>query len=109
MNRLRELREDKDLTLEDIGAKIGATPQTVGRYETGRRHLSDDLIATFCQLYEVTADYLLGLSNSPWPVVSEMDTAILTAYHAAPDEIKGIVDHALAPYKQVAPGGRAAS
>ena len=100
MNRLRELREDSDLTLEDIGVKIGATAQAVGRYETGQRHLSDDLIMTFCSLYGVTADYLLGLSNSPRPTVSELDSALLLAYHAAPVEIRGIVDHALAPYKQ---------
>lgn len=100
MNRLRELREDRDLTLEEIGEKIGATAQAVGRYETGRRHISDDLILKFCKLYGVTADYLLGLSSSPWSVVSEMDTALIMAYQAAPAEIKGIVDHALAPYKQ---------
>lgn len=109
MNRLRELREDRDLTLEDIGAKIGATPQTVGRYEIGRRHLSDDLVMKFCTLYGVTADYLLGLSSSPWPVVSEMDTALITAYHAAPAEIKAIVDTALEPYKKVQSAGSAAS
>lgn len=100
MNRLRELREDRDMTLEDIGRKIGVSPQAVGRYETEARHLSDDLILTFCSLYGVTADYLLGLSNSPRPTVSELDTALLLAYHAAPVEIRGIVDHALAPYKQ---------
>ncbi len=71
--------------------------------------MTDDLITKFCRLYHVTADYLLGLSDMDrWPV-SDSDTDILTAYHAAPSEIKAIVDTALEPYKKVQSAGSAAS
>ena len=100
MNRLRKIREDRGLRQEDVAAVIGVHFTTISKYEVGTSQLTEDLILKFCALYHVTADYLLGLSNSPLPAVSELDTDILTAYHAAPVEIRGIVDHALAPYKQ---------
>lgn len=109
MNRLRDLREDRDLTLADVGDAVGMSAMAISYYERGIRALTDELIPKFCAYYGVTSDYLLGLSSQPHSAVSELDTALLAAYHAAPDEIKGIVDHALAPYMQVAPGGRAAS
>ena len=108
MNRLRDLREDRDLTLADVGAAIGMSAMAISYYERGIRALTDELIPKFCSYYAVTADYLLGISAQPQATVSEMDTALLAAYHVAPEEIKGIVDHALAPYKQAA-AGRAAS
>lgn len=100
MNKLRSLREDHDWTLEDVGAMIGASATTVSRYETEKRALTAETITAFCALYGVSADYLLGLS--PWYAqdVSKLDRAILSAYHAAPAEIKRIVHVTLAPYQQ---------
>lgn len=63
MNRLRDLREDLDMTQADVGNAIGVTAVTVGRYELGQRQLTPDLIAKFCALYHVSADYLLGFSD----------------------------------------------
>lgn len=104
MNRLRELREDRDLTLADVGAAIGATATTVARYEAEKRALTAELITQFCEFYGVTADYILG--RSPWqsPKVSNLDMAILAAYHNAPEEIRRIVRTALAPYQKEADG-----
>ena len=102
MNRLRDLREDRNLTLDDVAAAFDAHPTTISKYELGQRALTADLIGKFCSFYGVTADYLLGRSSSPLPVVSESDTAVLAAYHAAPLEIRRIVDTALAPYAPAA-------
>ena len=109
MNRLRELREDHDLTLAAVGEVIGATATAVGRYETEKRALTAELIQKFCAFYGVTADYLLGLSAWKAPAVSKTDTALLSAYHAAPPEIRNIVDAALEPYKARASADSAAS
>ncbi len=51
------------MTQADVGNIIGVTAATVGRYELGQRQLTPDLIAKFCALYHVSADYLLGLSD----------------------------------------------
>nr|WP_325300382.1 helix-turn-helix transcriptional regulator [uncultured Dysosmobacter sp.] len=100
MNRLRKIREDRGLRQEDVAAVIGVHFTTISKYELGTSQLTEDLILKFCAYYHVTADYLLGLSNSKWAAVPDSDADVLTAYHAAPMEIRGIVDHALAPYKQ---------
>ena len=104
MNRLRELREDRDLTLADVGAAVGASGTAVARYEAEKRALTAGLILKFCAFYGVTADYLLGLSTWRTPVVSKLDTDLLAAYHSAPAEIRSIIDHALAPYQKEAGG-----
>lgn len=98
MNRLKELREDRDWTQQDVASKIGVHFTTISKWELGTNALTDELICTFCDLYGVTADYLLCRSNNPRPAVSESDAELLRAYHAAPLEIRKIVDTALAPY-----------
>ncbi len=109
MNRLRDLREDNDWTLQHIADIFGTTNSAISKYELGRCALTEDLIIKFCKLYHVTADYLLGLSAQREPTVSNSDTALLCAYHAASPEIRSIVDHALDPYKQEQDASSAAS
>ena len=100
MNRLRELREDRDLTQRQVGEAIGVADNTIANYENEKRSLTADLINRFCNFYGVTADYLLCRSAQPSASVSDSDTAILRAYHAAPLEIRRIIDAALEPYKE---------
>lgn len=107
MNRLRDLREDRDLTQAELGEAIGVSMMAISYYEREVRALTPDLINKFCDFYGVTADYLLGRSNRSQPVVSESDTAVLAAYHAAPLEIRKIVDAALEPYKEEQDAGTA--
>lgn len=109
MNRLRDLREDRDLTQTEVGKAVGVSQKAVSYYETEERALTAQLIAKFCAFYNVTSDYLLGLSNQPHAAVSNSDTAVLAAYHAAPAEIRAIVDTALAPYKKESRDASAAS
>ena len=59
--RLKELRQEKNFTLKDVAAKLNVTIRTISRYEDGSREPSVDFIIKFCKLYEVSADYLLGL------------------------------------------------
>ena len=95
MNRLRELREDRDMTQEDVGKILGVSKMSICRYEKAGATIPNDLIGQLCNFYNVTADYLLGLSSSPFPAVSELDTAVLAAYHAAPDDLRAVVDFIL--------------
>ena len=99
MNRLKELREDRDLTQQHIGELLGVSKMAVSRYERGEASIPNDLIVQLCAFFDVSADYLLGLSSWQRPAMSKMDTTLLAAYHAAPAEIRAIVDTALEPYK----------
>ncbi len=58
---LRELREDSDLTQAQVAAALGTTQQVYARYEKGINELPVRHLRALCLLYEVSADYILGL------------------------------------------------
>lgn len=60
---LRELREDHDLMQSDIAAVLQTTQQVYSRYEMGINELPLYRLKTLCQFYQVSADYILGLSK----------------------------------------------
>ncbi|MBO5046748.1 MAG: helix-turn-helix transcriptional regulator [Clostridia bacterium] len=62
--RLKELRLERGLKLKDVAEKLHVTIRTISRYEDGSREPSVDFIIRFCKLYEVSADYLLGLTDN---------------------------------------------
>lgn len=63
--RIRDLREDKDLKQEDVANFLNITRQQYQLYESGKRKLPIDLLTKLCKFYGVSADYLLGLKNEP--------------------------------------------
>ena len=109
MNRLKEIREERGLLQVDVCRDLGFGKSAMSYYEAGDRGLSSDLINKFCDYFNVTADYLLGRSAQPHASVSESDTELLAAYHRAPEEIRAIIDTALAPYREAKNEGTAAA
>lgn len=66
--RIRDLREDNDLNQNDV-ALILKTSQTVySRYERNERPLPIEHLITLCRYYKVSADYILGFTNTPKPL-----------------------------------------
>lgn len=66
--RLRQLREDKDLSQAELAAMLGTTRQQIGKYETGRQDMTAAKLAALCRALGVSADYLLGLPRGlSWP------------------------------------------
>lgn len=63
MNRLRDLRTERGWTQEELGTKLKVQKSAVSKYEIGRSALTDELIEQLCKIFDVSADYLLGLSN----------------------------------------------
>lgn len=61
--RLKDLREDKDLTQSDIAQLLMTTQQQYGRYETGKREIPIHHLITLCKFYNASSDYVLGLTN----------------------------------------------
>ena len=67
-DRLRQLREDKDLTLAEIANMLGTSYQYYQKYEKGRHPLPITHLVTLCEFYGVSADYVLGLPRGlSWP------------------------------------------
>ena len=61
--RLRELRKEEGLSQRDLGEKLGACNQAVSFWETGSREPDLDTLKALAQIFDVSADYLLGLSD----------------------------------------------
>lgn len=62
--RLKELRIERGFKLKEVAERLNVTIRSISRYEDGTREPSVEMIVKFCNLYEVTSDYLLGLSDS---------------------------------------------
>ncbi len=67
IERLREIREDNDLTQKDIALVLGTTQQVYSRYEKGENEIPVRHIITLAKYYKVSADYLLGLEKRKRP------------------------------------------
>lgn len=63
MNRLRELRIERELLQSDIAKLINKSERTVGFYETGERDMNTETLAILANFFNVSIDYLLGKST----------------------------------------------
>lgn len=61
--RLRDLREDADLTQSEVGKMLHLNREVYRRYEKGEREIPVWAVIQLAQFYGVTTDYLLGLTN----------------------------------------------
>ncbi len=60
---IRELREDNDLTQQAVANYLGTSQTMYARYERGANELPIRHLIALCNLYHVSADYILGLSG----------------------------------------------
>ena len=65
--RLRDMREDNDLSQATLAAYIGMRQPQYSRYERGLRDIPTDVLIRLAKLYNTSTDYLLGLTNNPTP------------------------------------------
>ena len=63
--RIRDLREDRDLTQSQVAKMLRCSQQVYSNYELGQRDIPTDVLIQLSKLYNVSVDYLLGLTNKP--------------------------------------------
>ena len=63
--RIRELREDNDLTQKEISQILKCSQQVYSNYELGQRDIPTDILIKISKFYKVSVDYILGLSDNP--------------------------------------------
>ncbi|MBQ2952576.1 MAG: helix-turn-helix transcriptional regulator [Clostridia bacterium] len=66
--RLRDLREDHDMTQDQLVAALGLNKTTYTNYEQGKREIPFALVIRLAQFYNVSIDYIAELSNTPAPL-----------------------------------------
>lgn len=63
--RLKNLREDRDYTQAYIGELLQKSQQGYNHIEAGRAELKIEDLVVLCKLYNVSADYIVGLTDNP--------------------------------------------
>jgi len=65
--RIRNLREDSDLTQAEVGKQINVPQRTYAYYESGERMIPPQVLVALARFYHVSVDYLLGLTDQKTP------------------------------------------
>lgn len=63
--RIRDLREDHDLKQRQIAEYLNCSQRVYSNYELGQRDIPTDVLIRLAQYYDVSVDYLLGLTPNP--------------------------------------------
>ena len=66
--RIRDLREDHDLTKQQVAEILGTSQTMYARYERGANELPIRHLIRLAELYEVSTDYILGRTNRKNPL-----------------------------------------
>ena len=65
--RIRNLREDADFTQAEVGKQINVPQRTYAYYESGERMIPPQVLVALAKFYQVSVDYLLGLTDQKKP------------------------------------------
>ena len=65
--RLRDIREDRDLTQQQLAIRLHIRQNTYSQYENGQRGLPVDILVRLAELLETSTDYILELTDDPHP------------------------------------------
>ena len=63
--RIRALREDRDLSQKQLSQALHCSQQVYSNYELGQRDVPTDILIRLSQFYHVSVDYILGLTDNP--------------------------------------------
>ena len=60
MNRIKDLREDRDMRQSDLALAVGIDQRTISNYETGKTNPDSEALIRLAEFFEVSIDYLVG-------------------------------------------------
>lgn len=63
--RIRDLREDHDLTQKQISKILNCSQQVYSNYELGQRDIPTAILISLSEYYDVSTDYILGIVDNP--------------------------------------------
>ena len=65
--RLKDLREDNDITQKELAEYLHIKQNTYSQYENGQRQLPLDMLIAIAKFYRTSTDYILELTDNPKP------------------------------------------
>lgn len=100
MNKIKNIRLERGMTQDELAHLLNVTRVSVSRYETGDRGLDAPTICALCDIFDCSADYLLGRVALPSPDLTPDEEELLLAWRAADDHDRAIVSLTLARYRE---------
>ena len=64
-NRIRDLREDKDMNQTEVAKMLGMSQTGYSKYETGENDIPTAILIKLARFYDTSIDYILGETNNP--------------------------------------------
>lgn len=98
MNRIKELRLKAGMKQSELAEALNCTAMTVSRYESEQRDVDSATICRLCDVFDCTADYLLGRSAVQSAELTPEEEQLLTAFRRSDDRARDMVAVALAPF-----------
>ena len=99
--RIKELRLKSDLTQKDLSDFLVVTPKTVSFYELGQRMPPANVLMKLCQKFNVSVDYLLGLTDIPYTIDDYIAKQKKTGTQPAADEYSADERKIIDMYRQL--------
>lgn len=87
MNRIKELREEKNLSQEELASELGLSKGIISLYEQEKRKPSLDVLIQLSDFFNVTLDYLLCRTNDRNNVLESLEIAASTKDHIDLSEV----------------------
>lgn len=73
INRIREIRKQRGLTMKQLGKIVDLAESTISQYETGKRQPDNETLLKLSEYFGVTVGYLLGAENETVPAAPQKD------------------------------------
>ena len=86
IDRLKEIREDRDLLQKDVAEYLGIKQQQYSEYEIGKRLIPINYLSNLADFYNTSIDYLLAKTDNPKPY--EKSILLNKKKHYTRDKIK---------------------
>lgn len=65
--RIRDLRQDKDISQKELARLLGMSQTGYSKYETGENDVPTDILIKLSKFHKTSTDYILGLTRNPIP------------------------------------------
>lgn len=100
--RLRDLREDSDLTQEQLGRILNINKHSISSYERDKSEPPDIIKVKISKYFNVSSDYLLGIVNDPTPISQDKSIIRLPIKFPAiaEKELKDYINYLMSKYNQ---------
>ena len=91
MLRLKELRDSRHMSQQELGDLVGLSKSSIGYYEQGKHQPDLAMLETLARFFNVSVDYLMGLSPLPRFELTEKEQHLIKIYRQLPAEKRDIL------------------